>query len=140
MSSWQKALLAGAAFLTATASAYAHMGGAGGHSSGGFHGFRSFHSRAFPFHRRGFVIGFPNTRFGFFRTLGWGGGPYSVGVVGSEYDGDDDFAPEDLHFRVQDSFGPGDIGRPVPPPETYDNGLWGAARMDPWRGYEPDGG
>jgi hypothetical protein len=72
------------------------------------------------------------------QSEGWSGGAYSAGVAGFDYDADDDFAPEDLHFRVQDSFGPGDIGRPPPPPQPYDEGPWDGARMDPWHGYQPD--
>jgi hypothetical protein len=136
MKSWNKAMLIGVAVLSATATAYAHMGGVGGRSPGGVHGFHGFHSRSFPFgfHRYNFGVGFSNGR-----AAGWGGGAYSGDVAGFGYDGDDDFAPEDLHFRVQESFGPGDIGRQAAPDETYDYGPGEAARMDPWHGYEPDG-
>jgi hypothetical protein len=142
MTSWHKGIVFGAALLTAAASADAHMGGMGGRSSSGFHGFHGthgFHSR-FPFHYYGpnFAVTFPGERFGTARNEGWSGGAYSGDVAGFDYDDDSDFAAEDLHFRVQDSFGPGDIGRPPPPPEPYDYGPWGAARMDPWHGYEPD--
>lgn len=144
MGSWHKALIIAAAILAAAASAEAHMGGMAGRPSAGshgFHGFRGFHSRL-PFHNPGFnfALGSPRLRFGRAQFEGWGGGAYSAGVVGFDYDQDDDFAPDDLHFRVQDRFGPGDIGRkPPPPPEPYDNGPWEAARMDPWHGYESDG-
>ena len=78
----------------------------------------------------------PRLRFARQQFDGWGGGAYSGDVAAYGYDGDDDFAPEDLHFRVQESFGPGDIGRPSPPPpQAYDNGPWDSARMDPWHGY-----
>jgi len=138
MSSWRKALFVGAAIIATAASADARGGGMGGRPSAGFHGFRGFHSRPFGFRGRGFIPGFSNLGFGTARYEGWGGGAYSGDVAGFDYDDDNDFAAEDLHFRVQDSFGPGDIGRPPPPPEPYDYGPWGAARMDPWHGYEPD--
>jgi opacity protein-like surface antigen len=140
MHGWNKALIIAAAMLAATATADAHMGGMGGRFSGGFHGFHGFHSRPSPFHfhRRDFRIAFPNAEFGSARSEGWGGGAYSGDVAGFDYGEDDDFAPEDLHFRVQDSFGPGDIGRPSPPPQPYDDGPWDATRMDPSHGYEPD--
>jgi hypothetical protein len=146
MGSWHKALLIGAAIIAATASADAHMGGMGGRSSGGFHGgfhgVHGFHSRSFLLRPNNFRFGFPQARFGRLRFEAAGGGAYSADVAAGDYgdyDESDDYAPEDLHFRVQDSFGPGDIGRPSPPPpQAYDNGPWDSARMDPWHGYEPD--
>jgi hypothetical protein len=138
--SWHQALFIGVAMLAATATANAHMGGMGGRSSGDFHGSHGFHPRPLPFHfhQRNLRVAFPDAGFGSARSEGWGGGAYSAGLAGFDYDEADDFAPEDLHFRVQDSFGPGDIGRPSPPPQPYDYGPWEAARMDPWHGYEPD--
>lgn len=141
MHGWHKSLLIGLAILAATASADAHRGGMGGRASGfhdGFHGSHGFHSPGFLFHlhHHGFGAPFPRSRFGSTRFEGWSGGPYSAGVADFDYGGDSDFAPEDLHFRVQESFGPGDIGRPTPPPERYDNGPGDAARMDPWHGYD----
>jgi len=114
------------------------MGGMGGRSAGGFHG---FHRGAFPFryHPYNFVAASPHERFGRAQPEGWGGGAYSAGVAGFDYDDDNDFAAEDLHFRVQDSFGPGDIGRPSPPPEPYDDQPYEGARLDPWHGYGQDG-
>jgi hypothetical protein len=140
MSMWLKPSIIAVAILATTMSAGAHMGGAGGRAAGGFHGSYGFRARPFPFryHRYDFV-GFPYARFGTARSEGWGGGAYSAGVAGFDYDTDDDFAPEDLHFRVQDSFGPGDIGRQAPPPEPYDDGPWHGARMDPWHGYDAQG-
>ena len=142
MGSWNKApLIAGVVIFVATASAFAHMGGMGGRSSGGgFHGgFHGVHSGRTFFGPHNFRFRNPRLRFARQQFDGWGGGAYSGDVAAYGYDGDDDFAPEDLHFRVQESFGPGDIGRPSPPPaQTYDNGPWDSARMDPWHGYGSD--
>jgi hypothetical protein len=66
------------------------------------------------------------------------------GVGDDEYASDDNegsYADDDisdLHFRVQEPFGPGDLGRPLPPPETgspYMSDM--RDRMAPWPGYEP---
>src|ERR1700722_6071787 len=140
MQGWNKAILIAAVMLAATATADAHTGGMGGRASSGFHGFRGSHSRPFLFHshRHNFRAAFPDAEFGRPQSEGWGGGAYSGNVAGFDYDEGDYFAPEDMHFRVQDSFGPGDIGRSPPPPEPYDDGPWEGARMDPWHGYEPD--
>lgn len=140
MGSWHKTLISVAALLVATASAEGHMGGRPSSGFHGFHGFRGFHSRLLFHNRRfNFTPGSSPLRFGRAQFAGWSGGAYSADVVGFDYDQNDDFAPDDLHFRVQDRFGPGDIGRtPPPPPASYDKGPWDAARMDPWHGYEPD--
>ncbi len=140
MGSWQRSLIIAVAILAATTSVEARMGGMGGRPSGGFRGFHGFHSRAVPFrfHQFNFALASPRERFGNARFEGWGGGAYSGDVAGFDYDENDDFAPEDLHFRAQDSFGPGDIGRESPPPEPYDGAPWDASRMEPRYGYAPD--
>jgi hypothetical protein len=116
------------------------MGAGCFHGSGGFHGFQGFHGFRgfrsgpfpFPFRPNNFGRGFQGAR------SGWAGGPYSAGVADFDSDEGDGFAGGDLHFRVQESFGPGDIGRPTPPQRPEDYGQWDAARMDPWHGYGPD--
>ena len=134
---WCRALIVTAAIFAAIGPAEA--GRMGGRSSGG--GFHGFHSRPLRFHlhQRDLIVAFPNATFGSARLEGWGGGAYSAGVADFDSDQNNDFAAEDMHFRVQDSFGPGDIGRPPPPPEPYAGGPWDAARLDPWHGYDDDG-
>jgi len=46
---------------------------------------------------------------------------------------DDDYDIEDLHFRVQEPFGPGDIGRPPIPGD--ENVPYMPERPDLWQGY-----
>ncbi|HEY3637551.1 MAG TPA: hypothetical protein VGK90_05310 [Rhizomicrobium sp.] len=139
MSSWFKNLVIATAMVGLASSAQAHMGGmTGGRVAGGFHGFHGFHGRSWFLGRRqpGLVIAFPRNRFGRTPVAGWGGGAYSADVAAFDAD-DGDFAADDLHFRVQDSFGPGDIDR-EPPPAPVGDSPYGYARQDPWHGYDPD--
>jgi hypothetical protein len=128
-----------AAAIIAATPATAHMGEMGGGGSGGFgHGGHQFHfgPLPFPFHEQRLMAGFPNARFGEARFEGWGGGAYGGDV--EAYDPDEgDFTAEDLHFRVQEPFGPGDVGR-RPPPGPYASGPWEGAGQDAWDGYESD--
>lgn len=119
----------------------AHMGGMGsgsasasGHATMGGHGF-GFHG----FGRHGFV-GFhqPDFRFGDFashRITVFTGGPGDY-----DYANEDDSGPyeddiDNLHFRVQEPFGPGDIGRP--PVRAEEDAPYLSDRGAPWHGYEP---
>lgn len=136
------ASLTAAAFVLA-APAVAHMTGMGGGRVGDFghgfgHGHPGFHigPLPFPFHERNLVVPFPNVRFGEARFEGWGGGAYGGDVAAAYDDEGEDFTPEDLHFRVEEPFGPGDIGR-QPPPEPYAARPWDGARDNSLRGYEP---
>jgi len=102
----------------------AHATGAGGI---GFHGFgRRGVARFHPAHFR-----FGN--FGPRRTVEFAGyGDDAGGLADDAYGAYDDDI-DNLHFRVQEPFGPGDIGRPAvgaEPPSMSD-------RTDPRQGYEP---
>lgn len=99
----------------------AHMAGAAGMAAGspsasaragvGLQGFRyNFLPRPSPFHR-------PHVRFGGFglnRVV-----PVTGGYGDYDYAEDEGYGPDagddidNLHFRVQEPFGPGDIGRPA---------------------------
>jgi len=119
--------------------------GAGAHGGAGFgHGFGFHHGSGFH-HGFGFRPSFlppshlfhqPHYNFGAgFRSHQSGG---LAGGAGDDTSDDygayaDDIS--DLHFRVQEPFGPGDIGRPLPPPaEAYVSDM--PDRMGPG-GYEP---
>jgi hypothetical protein len=115
------------------------MGGRSGSFGHGFspgqHGFR-FGPVPFPFHEHNLRVAFPNARFGEARSEGFSGGAYGGNDVAAyDYDDDDDFTAEDLHFRVQEPFGPGDIGRHRPP-EPYAPGPSEGVREGPWQGYD----
>ena len=109
----------------------------GGVSSGGFghamsgahiHGPVFLHPRPFfPFHQ-------PHVRFGHFRQRNM---QSTVGYGGDDYDDNyDDDAISNLHFRVQEPFGPGDIGRP--PVGAEAEGPYMGDRFGPPPGYEPE--
>ena len=142
MESWNKSLIVAIAIISVTAAAQAGMAG---RSSGGvrvFHGGNRLHARSLGFrgHPYNFALAPHRLTFGRAESEGWGGGAYSAGVVGFDYDEGDDFAPENLHFRAQEPFGPGDIGRgPPPPAEPYDGAPWENSRIDPRQAPEPDG-
>jgi len=110
-------------------------GGAASHVVGGFqgNGFGFHHGFGFrtrflpplrPFSqpRLNFGAGFASHQSSV--VTGYGGGGY----------GEDDI--EDLHFRVQEPFGPGDIGRP--PAGADEDAPYMSDRMGPWDGYAPD--
>ena len=109
-----------------SASAHATTGGLGtGFHGFGRHGFVRFHQ--------------PNFRFGYFAphriiqsTGGYGDYDYAAD--------EDDYGPyaddiDNLHFRAQEPFGPGDIGRP--PVRAEEDAPYPSDRADPWHGYEP---
>jgi hypothetical protein len=144
------AALAAAAILAATQASAGGMAGGrgagGSHGFGGFHaihgfgGFHGFYAPRFPFNQRDFLVDSPYGPFGSARPEGWQGGAYSGGVTAGfdDYGEGDDYFPEDLHFRVDEPFGPGDIGNRPPPPEPYDEQPWEGSRLAPWHGYGPD--
>jgi hypothetical protein len=121
------------------------MGGMGGpsasaaaHATVGLHGhgfgFRGFLPR--PFNR------FPSShfRFGDFRShqLGiftGGSGDFDYATDEDDYGPDAGDDIDNLHFRVQEPFGPGDIGRP--PVRAEADAPYMSDRMDPWHSYEP---
>ncbi|HEX4078499.1 MAG TPA: hypothetical protein VHX61_06460 [Rhizomicrobium sp.] len=98
--------------------ASAYMAGFGHRgASGFFHEFRDFRGHPLPaFHSRGFG------RFGAGRFAG------NDEAVGDDDTGDydDSYDPglDALHFRVQEPFGPGDIGRPQAPEGPYGPTAW----------------
>ncbi len=137
MRQWIIAAAAAAALLGASYSTHAgaRMASSGGGRMHGFaRGFRGFHGRPFGFD---FGRGFAPSRFG---QIGFRGGEVAAGDDDvDDYDEGGDDGLGNMHFRVQESFGPWDVGRrPPPAPEPYDSGPWDAARMDAWHGYEPD--
>ena len=109
--------------------------GASAHATAGIQG-RGFHHLPRPFNR------FHPThfRFGGFRSHELGlftGGPADYDYAADE----DDYGPDagddidNLHFRAQEPFGPGDIGRP--PVRAEADAPYFSDRMDAWHGYEP---
>lgn len=121
--------------------AAAHMGGMGsgsasvsGHATAGGHGF-GFHG----FGRHGFVrFHQPQFRFGDFalhRTNEFTGGYGDYDDADEDDYGSDGDDVDNLHFRVQEPFGPGDIGRP--PVRAEADAPYLSDRADPWHGYQP---
>jgi hypothetical protein len=101
--------------LAATPGGFAHVG------SFGFHHFLPRPTNQPHAHFR-FGRGFRS------RSVSFAGGYGDEGSYGS-----DDIS--ELHFRVQEPFGPGDIGRP--PVRAEEDGPYGPERMDPRQGDEP---
>jgi hypothetical protein len=122
------AMLAGALYSANATAAGMHGLGRGGFSHDGFHGGW--------FHGHRVIAPFPFNRFGPGPYGDWGGGGIAAG---GDYENGDYVAADEgldgMHFRVQEPFGPGDLGRPMPPPP--DSGPWDTARLDPSNGYEP---
>src|SRR5437016_584201 len=131
-----------AATLTISVSlpADAHMGGMGGASPGAAaHASVGIHGHGFGFHhlRLFHPLHFHVThfRFGGFRSHTV---PVFTGGAGDfDYAADEeDYGPEtgddidNLHFRVQEPFGPGDIGRP--PVRAEEDAPYMSGRMAPW--------
>ncbi|MGH6877495.1 MAG: hypothetical protein ACREHV_08985 [Rhizomicrobium sp.] len=147
MRTWIIAAIAAAALAAGNSTeAGAHM--AGSARAGGFaHGYTSFRARLFAGNRFGFDFGrgFRYGGYGYFAPFA--AGRFAGGgevAVGDDYAGNydesyaDDESPglENMHFRVQDSFGPWDIGRPPPPEGPYDSGPWDGAPMNSGAGYD----
>ena len=134
-----------AAALTISLPGYAHMGGMGGASARvSVHSFAGIHGHGFGFHHRFHQFREPDFHFGAgFRshrlvevTGGYGDYDYASENDYGPYGDDDDI--DDLHFRVQEPFGPGDIGQ-RPPVRAEGEGPYLSDRMDPWHGYGPEG-
>jgi hypothetical protein len=110
----------------------------GGGRAGGFGHFGGFHGHPTP-------VGHVRFRFGrSFRGFGLRSFAESSATVAGDDDMDDYDTAEpdgdlaDMHFRAEESFGPWDIPiRPVVAEPIW-SGPWGAARMDPWHGYESE--
>jgi hypothetical protein len=116
----------------ASAAAFSHANaGARGHGFGFHHRFLGpthlFHS---PHYR--FGAGFASHR-SHEVTGGYGGGDYASNDEDYGPYADDDI--ENLHFRAQEPFGPGDIGRP--PVHADADAPYMSDSMDSWHGYEP---
>lgn len=127
----------------APANAIGGAPGAAGHGMGGFHGhgfgfphrFRPhFFRQLNPFHQRqpNFGAGFVSHQSNIV-TGGYGDDDYASGDDSGSYEDDD---IDNLHFRVQEPFGPGDIGRP--PVRAEEEAPYMSDRTDPWHGYAPD--
>lgn len=117
------AALAGA-IVVAGASPVLSRGMAGGFArSAGAHAFGNISAQPlhFAFAPLVFRVGFPQARFGQARFEGWSGGAYSADVAASEDVGID---PDNIYFRVQEPFGPGDLGRPQAPQPPSEMGGW----------------
>ena len=119
-------------------SAGAHAAvGFGGHGVGFHHGF-GFHHRFLPptqlFHEPGFDFGAG------FRSHG--SRVVTGGYEDDDYASDDDYGSysdediENLHFRAQEPFGPGDIGRETDREEP--KAPYMPDRMGSWQGYRPE--
>lgn len=109
MKIWLKALLAGAVIAAGPSAALAR--GTAVVGSAPAHGFAriSPHPFRFAFSPFAFRSAFPQAHFGQARFEGWSGGAYSADAVASEDEGID---PDNMIFRVQEPFGPGDLGLP----------------------------
>ena len=143
MKALQVATLAAAVSVGLCLQAGAHTAGMGasasaaGHATAGIqgHGF-GFHHLPQPFNR----FHPAHFRFGGFRSHQLG--VFTGGAGDFDYATDeDDYGPDagddidNLHFRVQEPFGPGDIGRP--PMRAEADAPYKSDRMDTWPGYEP---
>ena len=126
---WMLSAAIGATMALATG-AFAHGMSAGGGVPVAVHSSRSFSANPFRFGFRPFVFrpAFPQERFGSARFLGWSGGAYSGDVAATEDEGTD---PDNIYFRVQEPFGPGDLGRPEPAEGPGDMGTWEGPRPPP---------
>lgn len=122
----------------------AHMGGMGGAPASAFasaHASVGFHGRGFGFHHRFLPPAylFHQSHFDF----GKGFRSHQPLEAAGGYGGDDTYGPDadydidNLHFRVEEPFGPGDIGR-RPPVREEGEGPYESDRMDPWHEYAPD--
>ena len=118
------------AFNAGVGSMSARSGGGFGHPIGGFHGHHLGFRPFFPFQTRQPDFGTGFRSHNALQTTGGYGG-----------DSDDDYDNDDissLHFRVQEPFGPGDIGRP--PERGEADGPYMQDGYGPPPGYEPENG
>jgi hypothetical protein len=123
------AALAGALTFGACTTVLAATPGGFVHAGGGLQG------HGFGFHH--FLPRPTNQARAHFR-FGRGFRSRSVSVAGGYGDDEGSYGSDDiseLHFRVQEPFGPGDIGRP--PMRAEEGGPYSPDRMDPWHGDEP---
>lgn len=99
-----------------------------------FRGIHGCHGGAFCHHR--LIRRSPAFRFGAgFRERELGA-EANAGDISSDFAGDDDLAPDhQLWFRVQEKFGPGDLGRPPIPEQS---GPWDTGGAEPEDGDAPD--
>lgn len=138
------ALAAGVAIASAAQAVTVGGGGAarpsagfGGHAFG-FHRAPGFHHRFLPprhlFHQSHFDFGAGFAS----RRLSEETGAFGdyAGAYGDDYDSYADEDIENLHFRVQEPFGPGDIGQP--PRSADEDAPYLPDRMDSRRGDAPD--
>ena len=109
MNIWLKAVLAGAVIAAAPSAALTRGMAAAGSAAVHGVGRISPHPFRFGFAPFTFRSAFPQARFGQPRFEGWAGGAYSADAVASEDEGND---PDNMIFRVQEPFGPGDLGLP----------------------------
>ena len=139
------AALAAAVSVGLCLPAEAHMGGMRGASAGATaHATAGSHGHGLGFHY-GLPIPFNRFRPAHFRFGGFRShqlGIFTGGAGDFDYATDeDDYGPDagddidNLHFRAQEPFGPGDISRPPVRSET--DVPYMSDRMDAWHGYEP---
>jgi hypothetical protein len=134
-----------AATLTLGFPADAHMGGVGGASASAVASSRAsagLRGIGFGFHHRFLapthLFHSPHLRFGAgfvshrFEQVTGGYGDYDYGADADDYGPYDDDI-DNLHFRAQEPFGPGDIGRPP----AEEDAPYVSERMGSWRGYQP---
>lgn len=144
MKIWLPALALGVAFTIGAAipSADAMGGGSAGapaHAMGGFHGQGFGFHHGFASHPRFFRPFHPSHRQQ--PDFGAGFASHQSNVLAGGYGdtSDDSYSNddiEDLHFRVQEPFGPGDIGRP--PASAEEDAPYMSEGTDPGPGYAPE--
>lgn len=134
-----------AAALTTGVPGDAHVaavGGAGASASASAHA--GFHGPGFAFHYRflppSHLFRQPDFRFGEgFRSRRFAEAAGGYGDY--DYASDDGYGPyeeddiDNLHFRAQEPFGPGDIGS-RPPVRAEEDAPYVSDRTDPWHGYQ----
>jgi hypothetical protein len=138
MKALQVAALAAAVSVGLGLQADAGMGGASASASA--HATAGNHGHGFGFRRPTIRFHSPHFRFGDFRSheLGvfmGGAGDFDYASDEGDYGPDAGDDIDNLHFRVQEPFGPGDIGRP--PVRADADARYLSDRMEVWHGYGP---
>ena len=130
MKIWLNAVVAGAVIASGASQGFARGMAMGVPRPVAAHGFRTISPNPLRFAFAPFVFrpAFPQEQFGSARFEGWSGGAYSADVAASEDVGLD---PDNIYFRVQEPFGPGDLGRPQPPEFAGDDDAWVGPRLPP---------
>lgn len=125
MNIWLRIMASGAMVASAVSTASAHGMVAGAARPTPFHASQPFSASPFhfAFHPFTFRSAFPDARFGAARPEGWSGGAYSADVAAFDDEAGD---PDNIDFRVQEPFGPGDLGPQRAPEGPEAEGPWNA--------------